>query len=448
MRRKSFLKCLLWLIGACVIVLGYVFYTFHSKSSSLKHFKNSLTIVDNIITEYSPTIFSSNTIKNNPSANQIPARQPPQDSVAKSTSIVNNIIAENSPTTVSIYTIKDTPSASLIPARQPTRRSLLIFGHDRSGTTFISAMFTKDPQIFMVYEPLWITLRWLYHEPDYKCPKSELQVVSSIVACNFTRSPISTKFLSYISTPWTGALPVNIFKTPKFCNESEDINSEADCPELGKNPEFVDNVCLTKFKHSVVKVSPVRLPGEKLANLVPQVLLENPDVDIRVLHLVRDPRGNINSRINIDWIKDYPNPKLAYTARKLCDSIVANLDHADRTLTELKLKHKYKLVRYKQIADDPLGTAKDIYNFAGFDMPLETEEWIVESTTPSKKKLKEALKEPYSTVRNATGNADKWRQDAFFKRNRVIERECKPLMDILGLEKVSEPDGSSSGENI
>lgn len=145
-------------------------------------------------------------------------------------------------------------------------------------------------------------------------------------------------------------------------------------------------------------------------------------------------------------MKDYPNLYLAYTARKLCDTIVANLDHADRTLTELKLKHRYKLVLYKQMADDPLGTAKDIYNFAGFDMPLETEKWIIDSTTPSKNELKKALQEPYSTVRNATGNADKWRQDAFFKRNRVIERECKPLMDKLGLEKVSKPDGSSSGD--
>ncbi|KAL9950556.1 hypothetical protein ACROYT_G043069 [Oculina patagonica] len=444
MRRKGLLKRLLWLMGACVIVLGYVFYTFHSKSSSLKHFKNPLTIVDNIISEYSPIIISPNTIKENPTA-------PPHSrlqQLEKSTSFVNNIIAENSPTTFSTYTTKNTPTGSPIPNRQPPRRSLLIFGHDRSGTTFISAMFSKDPQMFMVYEPLWITLKWLYYERDYTCSHCELQVVNSILACNFTRSSVSTKFLSYISTPWTGALPVNIFTTPKFCNESMDSNNGTDCPELGKNPEFVDDVCHTKFKHSVVKVSPVRLPGEKMANLVPQVLLENPDVEIRVLHLVRDPRGNINSRINIDWLKHYPNPKLAYTARKLCDSIVANLDHADRTLTELKLKHKYKMVRYKQIADDPLGTAKDIYNFAGFDMPLETEKWIVESTKPSKKELKEALKQPYSTVRNATGNADKWRQDAFFERNRVIERECKPLMDKLGLENVSEPEGSSGGKNI
>ena len=46
--------------------------------------------------------------------------------------------------------------------------------------------------------------------------------------------------------------------------------------------------------------------------------------------------------------------------KRLCDSMVANLEHANRRLKELNLTHKYKVVLYKQIADDPLGTAKDI----------------------------------------------------------------------------------------
>ena len=420
MRRKNFFKVLLWLTGVCGIALGYVFFRFHSKIFRLQHLVKSTTLADNL-----PTIISKSLINGDQTASDIPTRR-----AAETTGRP----ADTTRTTADTTQSPANPTRrSTDPTRRPARRSLLIFGHDRSGTTFISAMFAKDPKIFMVYEPLWITRRW------DKCSQCELKVVSSIVACNFTRSPVSTKFLSYTSYPWTGALPVNIFKSSKFCNTSMDLKSEISCSELGKHPEYVDNVCNSKFEHSVVKVSPVRLPQEKLANLVPQVLLENPDIDLRVLHLVRDPRGGINSRINIKWMKDYPNPHLARTARKLCDTIVANLQHADRTLTELKLKHKYKMVLYKQIADDPLGTSKDIYNFAGFDMPVETEKWIIESTTPSKKKLKEEIKQPYSTVRNATGNADKWRQDAFFQRNKVIERECKPLMELLGLERVSEP---------
>ena len=325
------------------------------------------------------------------------------------------------------------------------RRSLIIFGHDRSGTTFISAMFAKDPQIFLVYEPLWITQYWKHYQ-HLDCLNCELEVVNSIVSCNFSRYSTSRKFLSYVEEPWTGALPVNIFKTPKFCNKSNSMNNELRCPKLRDIPEFVDDVCRTKFKHSVVKVSPVRLPREKIANLVPQVLLENPDVDVRILHLVRDPRGNINSRIDIKWTRDFPNPHLGETARELCSTITENLGYAKTTLKKFNLDYRYKVVLYKQIADDPLGTARDIYKFAEFAMPLETERWIVESTRPNADQLKKELKNPFSPVRNATGNADKWRKDEFFERNQVIEKECRVLMALLGLEKVSEPQTKFSRE--
>ena len=53
-------------------------------------------------------------------------------------------------------------STKLSPDVQPTipaerRRSLLIYGADRSGTTFTTKMFATDPQLMTVYEPLWIT---------------------------------------------------------------------------------------------------------------------------------------------------------------------------------------------------------------------------------------------------------------------------------------------------
>ncbi|XP_029208064.2 carbohydrate sulfotransferase 3-like [Acropora millepora] len=318
--------------------------------------------------------------------------------------------------------------------KQQARRSLLIFGQDRTGTTFLSAMFAQDPQMFIVYEPLWITKGWRSNEPNYNCSGCELEIVNAILSCKFSRYPSSTKFLSYVKTAWTGALPVNIFTTNHFCNSSG--QRKADCSKMRENPNFVDRVCKENFKHSVVKVSPERLPREKLADLVPQVILENPGTEVRVLHLVRDPRGNLNSRINIKWTKDYPHPMLASHARRLCKASLSDLDHVDK----LNLTGQYKRVWYKQIADDPVETARDIYNFAGFQIPSDVEKWIIRSTTPSKKQQKQELENPYSPVRRAKGNADKWRNQAFFKRNQVIERECRLLMDKLGLKRLRKPD--------
>ena len=331
--------------------------------------------------------------------------------------------------------------------QQQSRRSLLIFGQDRTGTTFISTMFAKDPQIFTVYEPLWITRKWRSPKARFNCSHCELDVVSSIVGCNFSRSRASKKFLTFVHKRWAGALPINVFTKKTFCNVEEDSKRKTKCSQLRRNATFVDNVCKEKFKHSVVKVSPVRLPPEELANLVPQVLLENPDIDVRILHLVRDPRGIVNSRIKLKWIRDYPRLSLAVAARRLCNSTKINLEHAEKTLKQLNLTHRYKLVLYKQIAEDSLGTAKDIYRFAGFEMPPEIEKWIIETTNPSKVQLERALKNPYSPVRKASGNADKWKNDYFFERNRVIENECKIVMDLLGLKEVPEPERVTARES-
>lgn len=318
------------------------------------------------------------------------------------------------------------------------RRSLLIFGEDRSGTTFTSAIFAQDPKIFLVYEPLWITKGFTFRKAGFNCSNCELEVVNAIVSCKFSRyHSVSAGFLPQVENSWTAASPINIFKTKPFCNLSS--QSEVNCSKMLKNPNFVDRICKEKFKHSVVKVSPVRLPRQKMADLVPQVLLENPETEVRVLHLLRDPRGIINSRIDIEWIREYPHRSLVWNARELCDAMLSDLEHVERTLEKFNLTRRYKSVRYSQLAEDPVGTAKDIYKFAGFEFPSVVEEWIIRSTTPSKKQLKKELGNPYSTVRNATGNAYKWRNDNLFPRNQAIERECRPLMNRLGLKEVPEP---------
>ena len=96
------------------------------------------------------------------------------------------------------------------------RRSLLIFGADRSGTTFISRMFSEDPQVFMIYEPLWVTKRWRKNEPEKDWSNSELQLVNGILSCNFPDFPKATLFLNHTSRNWAVAPFKNPFQTPNF----------------------------------------------------------------------------------------------------------------------------------------------------------------------------------------------------------------------------------------
>lgn len=320
------------------------------------------------------------------------------------------------------------------------RRSLLIFGDDRSGTTFVTQMFAADPQMFTVYEPLWVTKKWfskLVIEDDKQVKLTE-DVVNALLSCQFTRSKAGTAFLAYTPRTWLNSASVfekNVFRTASFATKTK--TGRKTWPNLYQHPEFAEDVCLNKFKHSVVKVGQIRVPYESISVFIPRVFHANPDTDIRILHIVRDPRGSINSRIKNGWISDFTYEGFPELAGNICDKIEANVQFG-RDLESDWLKERYMEISYRDITTMPITTAKKIYKFAGFEMPDSLIDWIVKSTNPDEDELIEALHNPYSHVRDSSRNNVKWRSESPIKRVRVIEQQCKKLLDLLGLDEVAD----------
>ncbi|XP_078356497.1 uncharacterized protein LOC144641357 [Oculina patagonica] len=320
------------------------------------------------------------------------------------------------------------------------RISLLIFGDDRSGTTFVTKMFAADPQMFTVYEPLWVTKKWfsqLKLVDYYKKVKLTVDVVNALLSCQFTRSKAGKTFLGYTSESWVGprVFEKNVFRTAPFANKTK--SGKRTWPNLYRKPEFAEQVCLNQFNHSVVKVGQIRVPGESLSVFIPRVFRENPDTDIRVLQIVRDPRGSINSRIRAGWISDFTYTEFPKLAEKLCAKIESNIEFGRSLKTEW-LKERYMEINYREITTMPITTAKKIYKFAGFEMPDSLIDWIVKSTNPEQDQLQQALTNPYSHVRDSSKNNLKWRRESPIKRVRIIEKQCKSLLDLLGLDAVAD----------
>ena len=309
------------------------------------------------------------------------------------------------------------------------RRSLLIYGADRSGTTFISRMFSEDPQVFMIYEPLWVTKRWRKNEPEKDWSNSELELVNGILSCNFPDFPKATLFLGRTSRNWAAAPFKNPFQTTNFCNVSD--TGRLLCPNLLQMPKFAQERCATMYKHSVTKVAQVRVPDKMLSSIVPQVFLDNPDTDVKVIQILRDPRGSLNSRIQMGWIPKHTAPGFIHQVRYPCDKIAQNVKYG-RNLPE-KYQDKYMEVYYRDIATEPVKTAMRIYSFAGFEISEDLIKWIIFNTSPSEEALARESRKVYSSVRNSTANVEKWRS-APAEQNRIIERECKELMQLLGIE--------------
>ena len=326
-----------------------------------------------------------------------------------------------------------TTSTNDLPASSPSserRRSLLIFGADRSGTTYISRMFSEDPDIFMIYEPLWVPKRWRKEEPDKDWSRSELEVVNGILSCDFVNFRFANKFLAHVSRNWAGARFKNPFETENFCNVSE--KGIKSCPDFSSVPEFASQACATKYKHSVTKVAQVRSPGKLISSLVPQVFEENPETDIRVIQILRDPRGSLDSRIKLGWMPKHTSPAFKRAVQYACTKTAENVKFG-RNLPR-KYQDRYMEVYYRDIAMFPIKTAMKMYNFASFDIPENLLKWVVLNTSPSKEALAAEAKKRFSSVRNSSSNVEKWR-NAPTEQNRIIEEECSEFMKLIGIKK-------------
>ena len=327
------------------------------------------------------------------------------------------------------------PASGLNPVKEPERRrSLVIFGDDRSGTTLLTRMFSEDRNIFSVYEPLWITKKWRQTEHDRDQVKDVNDVVSALMSCRFVDNPTAMKFLAHTSKKWAPGLFKNPFQSPPICNETDIEKSP--CPSPETVPRQVEEACSRYYKHSVTKLAIVRVPERKLSNIFPQIIYDNPDTEIKILHVVRDPRGTLNSRINLGWIKDVGVAKnFPALPRGACEGVVQNVKFG--ASLEGSLKNHYMLVRYKDIASSPVMTAMKIYKFAGFEMQESLIRWILQATSPSKETLEREAKKAFSSFRNSTANVEKWRQESPIERTRIIEEECSELLDLLHLERLT-----------
>ena len=317
------------------------------------------------------------------------------------------------------------------PTKEPEnkRQSLLIYGADRSGTTFTTKMFAEDPQLFTVYEPLWITSLWSREHPTEvsQWKRNVLDVLRGILGCKFADSLAGTKFLSYTNGQWSGAFVKNPFKSAAFCNGT--------FKDFSKNPGYVGEVCLSKFKHSVAKIGEPRVPDNLLSAVVPKLLEENPETDVRVIQLVRDPRGSFNSRIKLGWMVEYHHSDFPITVRYKCSKLAQNIKFG-RNLPS-KWRVKYLEVHYQDLAKHPIETANSMYEFAGFQMSPKILDWVRKNTSPSKEELLKEKKDVFSSVRNSSANADYWTQEAPINRTRIIEKYCKEAFDLLKLETMT-----------
>ncbi|XP_037539087.1 carbohydrate sulfotransferase 6-like [Nematolebias whitei] len=318
---------------------------------------------------------------------------------------------------------------------------VLLLSSWRSGSSFLGQVFSQHPSVFYLMEPAWHV--WSKVEkPGARLLRMTVRdLMRSLYQCDFSvmdpylpeNYNVSSLFMWTQSRALCSPPACSLTQRGKFSNETQCLQK---CDAQGL--EKVEAACST-YSHVVLK----EVRFFELESLYP--LLKDPSLDLRIIHLVRDPRAVMNSRaaspkaflrdssIVLEQ-EDIPAAEVEYKVlQEICRSHVRINERAILKAPPF-LKGRYKMVRYEDVARDPLKEVSDIYEFVGLEMTTKMGEWIYKKTHG---KGKGTAAEAFQiTSRNAADVSQAWRTLLPYSKVKRVQEVCKGAMTLLGYRTV------------
>ncbi|XP_020496765.1 carbohydrate sulfotransferase 6-like [Labrus bergylta] len=298
------------------------------------------------------------------------------------------------------------------PKPSSSKVHVLLLSSWRSGSSFLGQVFSQHPSVFYLMEPTWHVWKTLQKAGMQVIQMAVRDLLQSIFQCDFSvmetylpkHPKVSNLFLWRQSRALCSQPACPLMPHHQISNETQ---CKKDCDAWGL--QLVQEACST-YSHVVLKV--VRI--FELESLYP--LLQDPSLDLRIIHLVRDPRAVLRSRealkkglrrdntIVLEH-RNIPATDVQYQVmQEICRSHVHIHNRAILNPPPL-LEGRYKMVRYEDVARNPIEEINAIYEFVGLELTPELEGWI-HHMTHGKVKGKGAFK---ITSRNATDVSRAWR---------------------------------------
>ncbi|KAM9365259.1 carbohydrate sulfotransferase 3a [Pholidichthys leucotaenia] len=324
-------------------------------------------------------------------------------------------------------------------------KHILLLATTRTGSSFVGEFFNQHGEnMFYLFEPLWHVERMLTMVPETS---------NGTVLAGIYRDALQGLFLcdfsnleKFISPPPQDHVTPALFRRESslsLCEEPvctpviKDVFERYHCKIRHCGPlnlTLASESCLSKQHHAIKTVR-----VQQLDTLQP--LVEDPRLDVRVIQLVRDPRAVLASRMVAfsskyqtwkTWAQDGQVPENDEEVKRL----KGNCDHI-RISAEVGLskphwlRRRYMLVRYEDIAHYPMQKAEEMYRFAGIPFSSQAREWILRNTQTTQE-----ASGVYSTQKNSSEQAEKWRFRIPFTLAQVVQRVCGPTMKLFGYKFV------------
>lgn len=335
-----------------------------------------------------------------------------------------------------------TPPSSDLTSVSGGKVHVLLLSSWRSGSSFMGQVFNQHPSVFYLMEPAWHVWGWLQRPGASSLRMAVRDLIHRIFLCDLNvldaYMPIHHNVSQVFMWSHSRALC-----SPPACPSLSRQHTTTQIPDCKKHCdvaglERAEKACHT-YSHVVLKE--VRI--FELESLYP--LLRDPSLDLRIIHLVRDPRAVSRSReqaakalqkdssIVLDG-KTATRDTMQNVMKEICRSHIRIYDTAVHKAPDF-LRGRYKLVRYEDVVRNPLAEIQRVYDFVGLKMMEPLQEWIHHITHGKGKGTRsEAFK---ITERNASEVSQAWRMNLTYKKVQQVQEVCKSAMSLLGYRLVN-----------
>ncbi|XP_015253422.1 PREDICTED: carbohydrate sulfotransferase 5-like [Cyprinodon variegatus] len=314
---------------------------------------------------------------------------------------------------------------------------ILLLSSWRSGSSFLGQVFSQHPSVFYLSEPTWHvwTKGWKSGLRAHRFAVRDL--LWHIYHCDLSvmRSYLSEKHNVSSLFMWTQSRALcSPPACPLMATNHTQCLQRCDAQGLKK----VEDTC---HGHSHIVIKDVRF--FELESLYP--LLQDPNLDLRIVHLVRDPRAVMRSRENsakalrrdnaiVLEHRKVPEANVQYEVmQEVCQSHM-RINERAKLKPPPFLEGRYKMIRFEDVARNPLKEINNMYKFVGLKLNRKLEDWVYRVTHG---KGQGTFKEAFQiTSRNATEVSQAWRVTMQHSKVKHIQEVCRGAMSLLGYKTV------------